>query len=155
MNKDGENPNVVPVNDKPITDRKPKGPSRRQFLGGASGVAAAAATLGAIEVEPLVGGKDSVANASVVCYPSDRGLTQASVTELKQQKPRTLPFPNNRIMATPKGLRISAEITARPWLTTPLACPTWLPIRVIVRCKVSNQQWGCPSNFRLSASRIV
>jgi hypothetical protein len=45
MNKDGENPNVVPVNDELITDRKPNGPSRRQFLGGVSGVAAAAATL--------------------------------------------------------------------------------------------------------------
>ena len=69
MNKDGENSNVVPVNDEPITDRKPKGPSRRQFLGGVSGVAAAAATLGAIGLEPLVGGKDSVAKASVVSYP--------------------------------------------------------------------------------------
>jgi len=72
MNKDGENPNVIPVNEEPITDRKRKGPSRRQFLGGVSGVAGAAATLGAIGLEPLVGGKDSVANASVVCYPADR-----------------------------------------------------------------------------------
>jgi hypothetical protein len=71
MNKDGENPNVVSVNDDPTTDRKPKGPNRRQFLGGVSGVAAAAATFGAIGLEPLVGGKDSVANASVVCYPVD------------------------------------------------------------------------------------
>jgi len=72
MRKDGENPNVVPANDEPITDKKPKGPNRRQFLGGVSGVAAAAATLGAIGLEPLVGGKDSVAKASVVSYPVDR-----------------------------------------------------------------------------------
>jgi hypothetical protein len=39
------------------------------------------------------------------------GPTQASVTELKQQKPRTLTFPNIRIMAAPKGLRISAELS--------------------------------------------
>ena len=71
MNKDGENPNVVPVNDEPVTDRKPKRASRRQFLGGVSSVAAAAATLGAIGLEPLVGGKDSFAKASVVSYPVD------------------------------------------------------------------------------------
>jgi hypothetical protein len=72
MNKEGENPNVVPVNDEPITDTKPKGPNRRQFLGGVSGVAAAAATLGAIGLEPVVGGKESAAEASVVCYSVDR-----------------------------------------------------------------------------------
>src|SRR5580704_19534650 len=78
MNKDGENHNVVPVSDDPITDRKAKGPNRRQFLGGVSGVAAAAATLGAIGLEPLVGGKDSVAKASVVRYPVD-GRADASL----------------------------------------------------------------------------
>ena len=72
MNKEGEDANVVPVNDEPITDRKPKGPNRRQFLGGVSGVAAAAATFGAIGLEPLVGGKNSVAKASVISYPVDR-----------------------------------------------------------------------------------
>jgi hypothetical protein len=69
MNKDGEDPNVVPVNHQPITHTKAKGPNRRQFLGGVSTVAAAAATLGAIGLEPLVGGKNSVATASVVSYP--------------------------------------------------------------------------------------
>jgi hypothetical protein len=49
-----------------------------QFLGGVSGVAAAAATFGAIGLEPLVGGKDSVANASVVSYPVD-GRADASL----------------------------------------------------------------------------
>ena len=78
MNKDGENHNVVPVNDDPITDRKAKGPSRRQFLGGVSGVAAAAATLGAIGLEPVVGGKESAAEASVVGYPVD-GRSDASL----------------------------------------------------------------------------
>src|SRR5215831_13089307 len=72
MNNDGENPNVVPVNDEPISDRKPKGPNRRQFLSGVSGVTAAAATLGAIGLEPLIGGKDSVAKASVISYLVDR-----------------------------------------------------------------------------------
>jgi hypothetical protein len=78
MNKDGENPNVVPVNDDPIADRKARGPSRRQFLGGVSGVAAAAATLGAIGLEPVVGGKESAAEASVVCYSVD-GRSDASL----------------------------------------------------------------------------
>jgi hypothetical protein len=78
MNREGENPNVVPVNHEPTKDRKAKGPSRRQFLGGVSGVAAAAATLGAIGLEPLVGGKDSVARASVVRYPVD-GRADASL----------------------------------------------------------------------------
>jgi hypothetical protein len=78
MNKEGENPNVVPVNHEPTKDRKAKGPSRRQFLGGVSGVAAAAVTLGAIGLEPLVGGKDSVAKASVVRYPVD-GRADASL----------------------------------------------------------------------------
>jgi hypothetical protein len=72
MNSDAENPNVVPENHEPITDKKAKGPNRRQFLGGVSGVAAAAATLGAMALEPLVGGKESVTDASVVGYPADR-----------------------------------------------------------------------------------
>jgi len=51
--------------------KKPKGPNRRQFLGGVSGMAAAAATLGAIAFEPLVGGKESQAKASVIPYGVD------------------------------------------------------------------------------------
>jgi hypothetical protein len=72
MNKEGENPNVPSVNDDPTTETKPKNPNRRQFLGGVSTVAAAAATLGAIGLEPLVGGKNSVAKASVISYPVGR-----------------------------------------------------------------------------------
>jgi hypothetical protein len=72
MNSDAEKPNVVPENHAPITDKKAKGQNRRQFLGGVSGVAAAAATLGAMGLEPLVGGKKSVADASVVGYPADK-----------------------------------------------------------------------------------
>lgn len=71
MNGD-ENLNVVPANHEPSTDMKAKGPNRRQFLGGVSGVAAAAATLGAIGLEPLVGGKESVVEASVVSYLADK-----------------------------------------------------------------------------------
>jgi hypothetical protein len=72
MNKGAGNPNVVPENQEPIADKKAKGPNRRQFLGGVSGAAAAAASLGAIGLEPLLGRKDSVAEASVVCYSADR-----------------------------------------------------------------------------------
>ena len=72
MNGDAKNPNVIPVNPEPSTATKPKGPNRRQFLGGVSSLAAAAATVGAIGLEPLVGGKESAADASVVRYPPDR-----------------------------------------------------------------------------------
>ena len=48
----------------------PKNASRRKFLGGVSGFAAAAATVGAIGLEPLLGGKESLADASVVPYNS-------------------------------------------------------------------------------------
>jgi hypothetical protein len=78
MNKKGGNPSDVRMNDELVADRKPNGPSRRQFLGGVSGVAAAAATFGAIGLEPLVGGKNSVAKASVVPYPVD-GRADASL----------------------------------------------------------------------------
>jgi len=44
----------------------PKNASRRKFLGRVSGLAAA--TVGAIGLEPLLGGKESVADASVVPY---------------------------------------------------------------------------------------
>jgi hypothetical protein len=68
MSKEKERANVVPVIDVASEDKKPTDPSRRQFLGGVSGMAAAAATLGAIGLEPLVGGKESVAQASVNSY---------------------------------------------------------------------------------------
>jgi hypothetical protein len=45
--------------------------SRRKFLGNVSGVAVAAVTAGAIGLEPLLGGKESVADASVVPYGSE------------------------------------------------------------------------------------
>ena len=43
-------------------------PNRRRFLGGVSGIATAAASVGVIGLEPLLGGKESVADASVVPY---------------------------------------------------------------------------------------
>jgi len=46
--------------------------SRRKFLGDVSGVAVAALTAGAIGLEPLLDGKGSVAEASVVDYSSER-----------------------------------------------------------------------------------
>ena len=45
--------------------------SRRKFLGNVSGVAVAAVTAGAIGLEPLLGGKESVADASVIPYSSE------------------------------------------------------------------------------------
>ena len=45
--------------------------SRRKFLGNVSGVALAAVTAGAIGLEPLLGGKESLADASVVPYSSE------------------------------------------------------------------------------------
>jgi hypothetical protein len=93
MNKDGENPNVVPVNDESITDRKAKRPNRRQFLGGVSGVAAAAATAGAIGLEPLVGGQDSVAKASVVCYPADKRAEASLRYRIETAKAEDLTIP--------------------------------------------------------------
>ena len=49
----------------------PPSGSRRKFLGNVSGVAVAAVTAGAIGLEPLFGGKESVAGASVVPYNSE------------------------------------------------------------------------------------
>jgi len=50
--------------------QKAQNPSRRSFLGRVGGVAAVAATAGSIVLKPLLGGKDSVADASVVGYGS-------------------------------------------------------------------------------------
>jgi hypothetical protein len=130
MNKGAGNPNVVPENQEPIADKKAKGPNRRQFLGGVSGAAAAAASLGAIGLEPLLGGKDSVRRRRLFAIRRISGRMRAYVTGLKQQEPRTSTFRNSRTMATPRGLPISAEITARPWHTMHLVCPTWLPTKV-------------------------
>src|SRR5437588_7656721 len=48
--------------------RHPEDPSRRSFLGKVGGVAAVAIAAGSIPLEPLVGGRHSVAEASVVNY---------------------------------------------------------------------------------------
>ena len=50
--------------------RAPQNPSRRLFLGKMGGVAAVAATAGSIMLKPLLGGKDSVADASTIGYSS-------------------------------------------------------------------------------------
>ena len=57
-------------------DSPPSG-SRRKFLGNVSSVAVAALTVGGIGLEPLVGGKESQAKASVVPYSVD-GRADAS-----------------------------------------------------------------------------
>ena len=61
------------ANPKNLSDRSgtPPSGSRRKFLGNVSGVAVAAVTAGAIGLEPLLGGKESVAEASVVPYRSE------------------------------------------------------------------------------------
>jgi hypothetical protein len=61
------------ANPKNFPDRSgtPPSGSRRKFLGNVSGVAVAAVTAGAIGLEPLLGGKESVADASVVPYSSE------------------------------------------------------------------------------------
>ena len=51
--------------------------SRRKFLGNVSGVAVAAVTVGAIGLEPLLGGKGSVADASVVPYGSESRVAKS------------------------------------------------------------------------------
>jgi hypothetical protein len=52
---------------------QPRDPSRRSFMGKVGGVAAVAMAAGSIPLAPLVGGKHSVAKASVVSYDaSDR-----------------------------------------------------------------------------------
>jgi len=64
---DGEvRPEIAP------SRKESKGSNRRQFLGGVSGFAAAAAAVGTIGLEPLFGGKESLADASVVDYDSTR-----------------------------------------------------------------------------------
>ena len=50
--------------------QKPENPSRRSFLGRVGGVAAVAATAGSIVLKPLLGGKESTADASTVGYGS-------------------------------------------------------------------------------------
>ena len=62
---------VANPNDLPDRSDAPPSGSRRKFLGNVSGVAVAAVTAGAIGLEPLLGGKESVADASVVPYSSE------------------------------------------------------------------------------------
>ncbi len=57
--------------------RKPDNPSRRSFLGRVGGVAAVAATAGSVILKPLLGGKDSVADASVVGYGSGNRASES------------------------------------------------------------------------------
>ena len=68
MKKENEHAIVIPAIDDPSADKTAKGPNRRQFLGGVSGIATAAASVGVIGLEPLLGRKESVADASVVPY---------------------------------------------------------------------------------------
>ena len=62
-----DNPNDLSARSAP-----PSSGSRRKFLGNVSGVAVAALTAGAIGLEPMLDGKESVAEASVVDYSSER-----------------------------------------------------------------------------------
>ncbi len=62
---------AVHPNDLPSRFDAPPSGSRRKFLGNVSGAAVAAMTAGGIGLEPLLGGKESVADASVVPYGSE------------------------------------------------------------------------------------
>src|SRR5260370_36089238 len=64
----GSNP---AAKDSPYLGNAPRSESRRKCLGGVSGMAAAAATVGAIGLEAIFGGKESAAEASVVPYNSE------------------------------------------------------------------------------------
>ena len=57
--------------------QKPQNPSRRSFLGRVGGVAAVAATASSVILKPLLGGKDSVADASVVGYGSGNRASES------------------------------------------------------------------------------
>ncbi|HEY6329807.1 MAG TPA: twin-arginine translocation signal domain-containing protein, partial [Blastocatellia bacterium] len=64
---------VANPNDLHDRSKTPPSGSRRKFLGNVSGAAVAAMTAGTIGLEPLLGGKESVADASVVDYgPRER-----------------------------------------------------------------------------------
>jgi hypothetical protein len=129
MNGDAKKPNVIPVNPEPSTATKPKGPNRRQLLGGVSSLAAAAATVGAIGLEPLVGGTESAAEASIVCYPADKRSEESFRYRTETARAERISVREQPDNGDSKRLRISAAISARLWLTTALVCPTWLPTR--------------------------
>ena len=57
--------------------QKRENPSRRSFLGRVGGVAAVAATASSVILKPLLGGKDSVADASVVGYGSGNRASES------------------------------------------------------------------------------
>jgi hypothetical protein len=54
----------------PAVKNEPLNPARRSFLGKVSGVAAVAAAASSVVLEPLLGGKNSVAGASTIDYSS-------------------------------------------------------------------------------------
>jgi hypothetical protein len=68
MKREYECAPVIPASVDHAADKVRKGPNRRQFLGGVSRIATAAAGVGAIGLESVLGGKESVADASVVPY---------------------------------------------------------------------------------------
>jgi hypothetical protein len=71
MESKREDPQAKPaVEAKPAAENEPLNPGRRTFLGKVSGVAAMAATAGSVVLEPLLGGKNSVAGASTMDYSS-------------------------------------------------------------------------------------
>src|SRR5580692_13106077 len=69
--KDGSGRSTKSGTDRPsAATHEPKNPSRRSFLGRVGGAAAVAATASSIMLKPLLGGKDSTADASTVGYGS-------------------------------------------------------------------------------------
>jgi hypothetical protein len=69
--KDGSGRSTQSGTDRPsAATHEPRNPSRRSFLGRMGGVAAVAATASSIMLKPLLGGKESTADASTVGYGS-------------------------------------------------------------------------------------
>jgi hypothetical protein len=66
--KKNEHGIAAPAGDDCCADTTPKDPKRRQFLGRMSGLATAAAGVGAVGLQSLLGSKEAAADASVVPY---------------------------------------------------------------------------------------
>lgn len=103
---------------------KPENLSRRSFFGRVGGVAAVAATAGTIVLKPLLGGKDSVADASVVGYGSAIERAKATATGQARRRLKTSTSEFSLTTATLHSLRISARSSARACYTTRLGFRT-------------------------------
>src|SRR6202021_2039419 len=76
----------------PTAIHEPKNPSRRSFLGRVGGAAAVAATASSIMLKPLLGGKDSTADASTVGYGSGLRARECRNNKLTTPQPGDTKF---------------------------------------------------------------